>query len=92
MPIYLVEAFLPRGHAGSHRGHELAADAAAAESTRDGTPVRVVGSIYVPDDETCLISVEAPSAAVVHTIVRRAGLRVLRVVEAVVTDRLVRSS
>jgi hypothetical protein len=47
---------------------------AAVDMTRDGSPVRCLGSIVVPDDETCLQLFEAPSVDVVRDAVHRAGL------------------
>jgi hypothetical protein len=90
MPSYLLEAFLPRGDAGDHRARERAAISAAEALTRNGTPVDFGGSIYVPQDEICLYSFDAPSVGDVERIAERAGLRLLRVVEAIPSNREVR--
>lgn len=87
MPSYLVETFLPRGNAGDRRARERATSLAAEALTRDGTPVRFGGSIYVPEDEICLYSLDAPSAGDVERIAERAGLRLLRVVEAIPSNK-----
>jgi Protein of unknown function (DUF4242) len=55
---------------------------AAEELTREGTPVRFLRSIFVPEDETCLFLYEAASAAAVCEAVRRASLPFDRVVAA----------
>jgi len=56
----------------------------ATELTAEGRPVRLVRSIFVPEDETCFVLVETATAANVHETVRRAGLVCERVVEAAI--------
>ena len=87
MPSYLVETFLPRGNAGDRHERERATSSAAEALTRDGTPIRFGGSIYVPEDEICFYSFDAPSVGDVERIVERAGLRLLRVVEAIPSSK-----
>jgi len=87
MPSYLVETFLARDNAGDRRASERATSSAAEALTRDGTPIRFGGSIYVPEDEVCLYSFDAPSVGDVERIVARAGLRLLRVVEAIPSSK-----
>lgn len=87
MPSYLVETFLARGNAGTHRAQEQATRSAAEDLSRDGTPVSFGGSLYVPEDEICLFSLDAPSIGDVERIAARVGLRLLRVVEAISSDR-----
>jgi hypothetical protein len=55
---------------------------AAAELTDERRPVKVVRSIFVPEDETCFFLVEAASSEDVHETTRRASLDCERVVEA----------
>ena len=86
MPTYLVETFLARGLAGDPPARDRAACAAADAVRRDGTPVRYGGSIYLPEDEMCFFSFDAPSVGDVERIAQRAGLRLLRVVEAIPSD------
>ncbi|HEX6699619.1 MAG TPA: hypothetical protein VF101_02720 [Gaiellaceae bacterium] len=57
---------------------------AAAEVTDAGRPVRLVRSIFVPEDETCFLLVEADADAVVLETARRASLVCERVVEAAI--------
>jgi hypothetical protein len=83
MPTYLAETFMAAVDPDTGRAGERAARSAARALTRDGTPVRLSGSIYVPDDEICLLSFEAPTASDVERVVAKAGLRLLRVVEAI---------
>ncbi len=55
---------------------------AAAQLTVERRAVRVVRSIFVPEDETCFFLVEATSAEDVRETARRASLECERVVEA----------
>jgi hypothetical protein len=87
MPSYLVETFLPRGTAADRGAQERATSSAAEAASRDGTPVCFGGSIYVPEDEICLFSFDAPSIGDVERIAELAGLRLLRVVEAIPSNR-----
>lgn len=83
MPNYLVETYLARGAAGERQAREGRARAAADALTRDGTAVRFGGSVYVPEDEICLFTFEAPSRTDAALAASRAGLEAMRVVEAV---------
>lgn len=56
---------------------------AAEQLTREGTPVRYLRSIFVPEDETCFYLYEATTADAVHEATRRAALPIDRVTEAV---------
>ena len=53
---------------------------AAAELTAEGTPVRIVRSIFISEDETCFVLVEATTAEDVRDTARRAELPFERVV------------
>jgi hypothetical protein len=53
---------------------------AAAQVTAEGRPVRVVRSIFVPEDETCYLLVEAPTKDDVRDAAERAALSFERVV------------
>ena len=83
MPNYLVETFLPRGAAGERLAREERARAAAEALTRGGTAVRFDGSTYVPEDEICFFTFEAPSMRDAALTAEHAGLEAMRVVEAV---------
>lgn len=82
MPSYLVETFLARGAAGERQARERRAGLAAQALTLEGTSVRFVGSIHVPEDELCFFTFEAPSGREAAIVAQRAGLDPLRVVEA----------
>jgi hypothetical protein len=83
MEEFLVETYVARGDgAAAARGAERARDA-AERLKRDGTPVRFLRSIFVPDDETCFYLYEAASAGAVEMAAAGAALRVERVSRAI---------
>jgi hypothetical protein len=47
-----------------------------------GTPVHCLGTVLLPDDETCFLRYEAPSAAAVEEAAGRAEIEFERVLEA----------
>jgi hypothetical protein len=83
VPSYLVETLLARGAAGERQARERRARSAATEMTREGTRVGFEGSIYVPEDEICFYTFEAPSGREAALVAQRARLKALRVVEAI---------
>ena len=56
---------------------------AADQLTREGQQVRLLQSLFVPQDETCFLLFEAQSKDAVAEAARRCGLRFERLVEAV---------
>jgi hypothetical protein len=80
---FLLELYVPRDGRATVDADVDRAGRAASELAREGTPVRYVRSIYVPEDETCFLLYEADSADGVREAARRAGLPFDRVVEAV---------
>lgn len=87
MTEFLVELYVSRTDAlaaerGSERGR-----LAAEELTQEGTPVRYVRSIFVPEDETCFHLYEAATADAVREVARRAALRFERVAQAVTDSK-----
>ena len=54
---------------------------AAEQLTREGTAVRWVRSVYLPERDTCLLVFEAPTPEAVVLAGRRAGLAYDRIVE-----------
>lgn len=83
MPSYLVETFLARGAASVRSLQERRARSVAEEMTREGARVAFQGSIHVPEDEICFFTFAAGSARDAALAASRAGLRPLRVVEAI---------
>jgi hypothetical protein len=81
MPEFLVECYVSRtGGAAVERGAERAR-LSAAELTREGTAVRYVRSIFVPEDETCFFLYEADSVDAVTAAACHAALPFERVAE-----------
>ncbi|MGZ5403071.1 MAG: methyltransferase domain-containing protein [Nocardioides sp.] len=75
MPEFLVELYVAHDDRRTAQHHAECAGRATAELTREGQPLRCVRSIVVPQDETCFLLYEAPSAEAVAEALRRAGLR-----------------
>jgi hypothetical protein len=80
---FIAELYVPRAdESGAERvAHRVRV--AADELTREGTPVRYVRSIFVPEDETCFVLCEATAADAVIRTAERASLRFARVAAAV---------
>ncbi len=75
MAEYLVELYVAQGDHDTARQYAARAELTAAELTRAGRPVRCVRSIFVPEDDTCFLLVEADSADLVAEAMGHAGLR-----------------
>ena len=86
MPSYLVETYLPRGRAGERAAREERARVVVEELVREGTRARFIGSTYVPEDEMCFFTFDAPSSRDATLLAQRAGLGAVRVVEAVSSE------
>jgi hypothetical protein len=71
---YLLELYVAQaeGLAVEYDAHRVRR--AAEERTRQGTHVRYLRSILVPDDETCFLIFEAASADAVRDVARLADL------------------
>jgi hypothetical protein len=82
VPKYLVELYLPREGAGGPSPTARRARSVAEEMTREGTAVRYLRSIFVPEDETWFCLYEAASAEAAAEASRRSGLPGTRIVEA----------
>ena len=82
MGRYLAELYLPKGAAGDVASATARARAAAAKAEEEGTPIRCLRSIFVPEDETWFLLYDAPTSAAVRRAVERAALTCARVVEA----------
>jgi hypothetical protein len=78
VPSFLVEVYTP---AGSPVGDaERRAARAAEQLSGEGTPVRYLRAIFVPEDETCFFFFEAPSVALAGEVSRRAAIEFDRIV------------
>jgi len=83
MAEFLVELYVSRGASGAVELDLERARLAAEQLTSEGTPVRCVRSILVPDDETCLCLYDAVSMEAVREMSDRAGLELERISVAV---------
>jgi ubiquinone/menaquinone biosynthesis C-methylase UbiE len=75
MPEFLVELYVAHDDRRTAQEHAQRAERAIADLTTDGQRLGCVRSIVVPQDETCFLLLEAPSADVVAEALRRAGLQ-----------------
>lgn len=71
---YVVALQLTGGDAANVATAGEQARSAADQLTREGTAVRCVRSVYVPEEDTCLLVFEAVTAEAVDRAGRRAGL------------------
>ena len=85
---YLVELHRPQDGWGELQEVAARARAAAEQLRGEGTPVRFLRSVFIPEDDTCLFLYEAGSADAVGEAGRRAALGIERVAEAVRLDRV----
>jgi len=84
MNEFLVELYVSRTNCTASAVSAERLGRAAEELTAEGRPVRLLRSIFVPEDETCFLLVEAATAETVRETARRAALPLERVVEATV--------
>ena len=82
MPKYMVERHLPGFKADQLPSAATLAKRVTGEMSREGTPVRYLGSTFVPGEERCMCLFEGPSAEAVRQANERAGLPLQRIVEA----------
>ena len=83
MAQYLAELYVSRTDGAFAERSTSRVRIAAAELTREGTPVRWVRSIFVTDDETCFVLCEAASFDAVRKTAERAALTFERIAEAI---------
>jgi Protein of unknown function (DUF4242) len=88
MPAFLVELYMARSDGEAVERAVTGARTAAETLTREGTPVRCVSSIFVPEDETCFLLYEAASADVVRTAAERAEVPFERIAAASVPRKV----
>ena len=80
---FVVETYLPRGRVGERSTLDGRARTAAESLSAEGTPVRHVRSVFIPEDEICLHFFEAAAPEAVIEVSRRARIQYERIVEAV---------
>lgn len=71
---FLLEAYVPRTSAAGPASAAARARTAAAGMRREGTPIWVVRSFFMPEDELWFCLFEAPSSDDVSEAGHRAGL------------------
>jgi hypothetical protein len=86
LETYLVEAYLPRTSPGGPDAAAARARAAATQMRREGTPIRVRRSFFLPEDELWFCLYDARSADEVAEASRRAELVLGRIQRAVGVD------
>jgi hypothetical protein len=82
MTEFLVELYASKTDCDAVAASLARLHRAAAELSGERRSVRVVRSIFVPEDETCFFLVEALAVEDVRETARRASLECERVVEA----------
>jgi Nickel responsive protein SCO4226-like len=83
MPEFLAETYAPRDAPGDTTPHAADIVLAAGQASEHRAPVRFLGAILVPDEETCFWLYQAPSADAVRAAMTRARLRPERITPAV---------
>ena len=83
---YLVESYLPAQGDGELERLASRSRSAVAELAGEGTSLRYIEAILVPEDEMCLLVFEADSPALALEASARAGIAGGRVLEAKVTS------
>ena len=83
MPEFLAETYAPRDAPGGAASPAAGIALGAGQASQHGMPVRFLGAILVPDEETCFWVYQAPSAAAVRLAMIRARLRPGRITPAV---------
>jgi Nickel responsive protein SCO4226-like len=84
MAEFLIELYVSRVDREAVGRDALCTRRAAAELSAEGRYVRYVRSIFVPEDETCFLLLEADTVETVHETARRAALPFERVVATAV--------
>ena len=80
MREYLVEQYASHTRAPELAAPELATSAEYVSG--QGTPVRYLQSIFLPDDEICMLLFRATSENAVRAVLEHAGVSFDRIVEA----------
>ena len=83
MPEFLAETCAPRGAPGTPVPSAADLARAAGQASGPQGPVRFLGAIAVPEEETCFWLYQAPSAAAVRAAMTAAGLTPERITPAV---------
>ena len=82
MRVYMVDRSLPGITMDQLAGAQQAAIATSERFTSEGTPVRYLRSMYVPDEAHCMCLFEAQDAEHVKAVNEAANIPFTRIVEA----------
>jgi hypothetical protein len=83
MAEFLVELYVARKDVGTLERSARRARQVAELLSSEGTPVRYLRSIFMPEDETCFLIYEAGSAEAVRAAATQAELPFERVTKAI---------
>jgi hypothetical protein len=83
MAEFLLELYVSRTEPETVEAGAERAQRAAEQLSCEGTPIRFLHTMFVPEEETCFYLYEAASADVVREAARRAELAPESVVEAI---------
>lgn len=86
MRDFVGEQYLSAGDTDVAARRARAARDACEQLIMEGTRVRYVRSIFIPEDETCLHLYRAESIEAVRTAAAQASLRLERVTEAIIDE------
>ena len=84
---YVVEVALDGGYL-DVRGLSLRARAAAEAVSASADVVRFVRTVYVPEDDACLLILEAGTAGAARDVAAAAGMRVTRVSQTLTIEEM----
>lgn len=79
---YIVEAYVPTGRTASLGNHDVRLRTAAAEMAAEGTAIRHLNTLFIPEEEICFYVFEASSPEDVAEVSRRAEIGYERIVRA----------
>ena len=79
MGTFIVEIYLSRDAPGEPDATITRVRSAVADALNDARQTRFLRSIYVPEDETCLLLVEAAGVPAVRDMLTRAGVAADRI-------------
>jgi Protein of unknown function (DUF4242) len=82
MAGYVVEVYVSARRASELDDLAARARRISEELARSGTPVQYVRSVFLPEDETCFLFLEAPSLQAIEEACSRLGLRGERIARA----------
>ena len=83
MATFMVERYLPGVSAGQAAAGELLAEQLAMRLRTEGGVVRLLRSLFVPQDEQCFVLFQATSAHALAETLERLGIAYERIAEVI---------